>query len=508
MELRRYWAVLLAVVLALGALLAPAHVARAVGADRDVDAYLRERMVATKAPGLAYAIVDRRRIEHVGTMGRGGDGAPVTARTPFLWGSVAKPMTATAVMTLVEDGRVDLDRPVRSYLPDFTLGDRTAAARITVRDLLTHASGIPEVTDATDRFEQRRDPYRSAVAELADTTPLSPDGQHVYSSANYLLLGAVVEAVTGRPYAAYLREAVLDPLRMTGAVTTPAEAARLPGGHGYVYGRPAPAAPRFDPAGPSYGYVGGTVVDLAHFAVAHLNDGDFGGTKLLRPASVREMHTGAARISDTHRYGLGWRDDDRNADLGTRTIWHGGASPGYQATIVLLPDAGRALVVMQNVYGYFQDSELVASALGAARILAGGLPRDEAGSTLYPGLLTGLTAVAAAVTSATGWAVFRLLRPAARPVRRRRTALATGAWTLLGLGVAYGAWIAVPDAFGADPRLIRLYAPDLGWLLAAIATGGFALAAVRLGCGLRLSTRRYVDGPAPTREERARPRNP
>ncbi|NGN65626.1 beta-lactamase family protein [Streptomyces sp. A7024] len=484
---RGYGAVLLAVVLALCAVVIPAPAAHAGGAEQEMDAYLRERMSDAKAPGMAYAIVDRREVEHIGTMGKDGDGDPVTARTPFLWGSVAKPVTATAVMKLVEDGKVDLDRPVRAYLPDFTLEDRAAAARITVRHLLQQTSGLPEVTDATDRFEHRRDPYRSAVAKLADVSPLAePGAKHIYASANYLLLGAVVEAVTGRPFAAYLRTSVLDPLHMTGAITTRAQAARLPDGHGYVYGQPAAMSPRFDETGPSYGYLGGTVKDLAHFAMAHLDNGSFRGTQVLEPGSARTMHTGTVRIQDTHHYGLGWRDDDRNADLGTRTIWHGGAAPGYQATVVLLPEKDRALVVMQNIYGYFQAEQHVSTALGAARILAGGRPGGgESEDPMYQGLLAGLTAVAVAVTAATGWAAFRLVRPSARPVRWRRTVPATMAWVLAGLGLAYGAWFAVPESLGGSRQLIRLFTPDIGWLLAAVAIGGLALAATRLGCGLR-----------------------
>ncbi|MEW2390012.1 serine hydrolase domain-containing protein [Streptomyces venezuelae] len=513
MRSRGYGAVLLAAVLALCTVLTPTAAATTVtattartglgasglgrGALADADTYLRRQTAEMKAPGMAYAIVDRRRIAHIGTMGHDGDGEPVTARTPFLWGSVAKPVTATAVMTLVEDGRIDLDRPVRAYLPDFTLADRDTSARITVRHLLLQTSGLPEVTDSTDRFGHRPDPYRSAVAELADVTPLDEPGvRHVYSSANYLLLGAVVEATTGRSFVSYLRESVLDPLDMTGAITTPAQAARLPDGHSYVYGRPVATAPRFDQTGPSYGYLGGTVEDLAHFAMAHLNNGTYRDVRLLKPASVREMHTGTARIRATHHYGLGWRDDDRNADLGTATLWHGGAAPGYQATIVLLPGTDRALVVMQNVYGYFQASQLVATALGAARILAGGEPETEAADPMYLTLLVSLTAVAALVTAATGWGAFRLLRPARRPVSRRRTWSTTAAWTLLGLALAYGAWFAAPDALGGSQRLIRLYAPDLGWLLAAITAGGLALAAVRLGCGLRAGP---AYGPRPPR---------
>ncbi|WP_419992508.1 serine hydrolase domain-containing protein [Streptomyces boninensis] len=484
MRSRGYGAVLIAVVLALcGALLAPSAAVAAAG-EREVDAYLRQRMAEAKTPGMAYAIVDRRKIEHIGTMGHDGDGAPVTARTPFLWGSVAKPVTATAVMTLVEDGKVDLDRPVRAYLPDFTLKDRATAARITVRHLLQQTSGLPEVTDATDRFEHRRDPYRSAVAELADVEPAAEPGEkHIYASANYLLLGAIVEEVTGRPYATYLRESVLGPLGMKSAIATPGQAARLPDGHSYAYGQPISVAPHFDQTGPSYGYLGGTVEDLARFAMAHLDEGR--GARILKPASVREMHTGTVRIQDTHHYGLGWRDDKRNADLGARTVWHGGAAPGYQAMVVLLPDKDRAVVLTQNIYGYFQENEFVSAGLGAARILAGGQPKDQGEDPLYATLLAALTAIAVAVTVATGWAAFRTLRPAPRPVRRLRTAVATAAWAVLGLGLAYAAWFAVPESLGGSRRLIRLFTPDLGWLLTGIAIGGLALAATRLGCGLR-----------------------
>ncbi|WP_024874961.1 serine hydrolase domain-containing protein [Saccharomonospora piscinae] len=456
-----------------------------------VDAYLSERRAATNTPGLAYAVVTSDSVERLGAHGHDGNGGVVTATTPFLWGSVSKPVTATAVMTLVEDGAMALDEPVRTYLPSFTLADPDAAARITVRHLLTHTSGIPEHTSATDRVEDDGAPYAEAVAELAHIQPMSaPGAKHQYSSANYLLLGAAVEEVSGSSFAGYLHDAVLDPLGMTGAITTAEQAhSRLPGGHGYVFGHPVGVSPGYAPAGPSYGYLGGTVEDLAHFAMAQLADGH-DSARTLDPESAELMHTGAVRVGGTQRYGLGWRDDTRNDDLGTSTVWHGGAVPGYQATIALLPEADRAVVVLQNAYGIFQDAELLGTGLGAARILAGGRAEPASGDATYAALLGTLTAALAAAVAVTGWALFRIRKPGPR-AEHRRVLLGTAGWTLGGLALAGVAWFAVPSLFGVSLARIRLWAPDIVWLLTALAVTGLVLAVARLVSGIaRLTTRR------------------
>lgn len=396
-----------ALVLLLLAALAPLP-AHARSATSQVDAYLRERARATDTPGLAYAIVGPGGTERTGAFGHDGDGGPVTPRTPFLWGSIAKPVTATAVMTLAESGAVGLDEPVRTYLPRFTLADPGAAARITVRHLLQQTSGIPEHTGVTDRFGDRDDPYGQAVADLADTEPRSAPGErHGYSSANYLLLGALVEAVTGRPYEAYLRDHVLGPLDMRGAVTTPRRARAVPRGHSYFFGQVVAADTHYDPAGASYGYLGGTVRDLARFAAAHLGGGTYDGERVLSPASVAQLHRGTADSGGTQRYGLGWRDDTRNDDLGTRTVWHTGGAPGYHAMVVLLPGADRAVVVLQNAYGYFQAADLNAAGFGAARILAGGDPEQPPGDAPYTAFLAALAAVLTLTTAATAWTARR-----------------------------------------------------------------------------------------------------
>lgn len=459
-----------------------------------VDSYLAERLEANGVPGAAYAIVTPDGIEHTTVWGEDGDGAPVTESTPFLWGSVAKPVTATAVMTLVEDGAVDLDEPVTTYLPDFRLADEERSARITVRHLLEQSSGIPEGTGITDRYDERESPYGDAVADLADAEPLAdPGAAFEYASANYLVLGAVVEAVSGEPYERYLREAVLEPLGMDGAVATAEDAENLTGGHTYVFGRTTPVEARFDPAGPSYGYLGGTVEDLARFAMAHLN----GGAPVLETASVEQTHTGSAEVSDTISYGLGWRVDSRNEDLGTSTVWHTGGTPGYSAGVILLPELDRALVMNQNAYGYFQDDALIGAMLNASRILAGGEAAEPEGDRLYPSLLGLLIALTAAAVTVVALTLRQIRRGPRRPAPRRRTAAGMAAWTVGGLAVAYVAGVSVPS-MAPSRAVLLLIAPDVGWGLFAVAFGALAVVAVRLWWGaLRLRDPRSGDRPVP-----------
>ncbi|MCD0442815.1 beta-lactamase family protein [Glycomyces sp. A-F 0318] len=446
------------------------------GSHHRIERYLEERFEATGVPGAAYAIIDLDGDTHAAAWGETGDGDPVGLDTPFLWGSVAKPVTATAAMTLVEDGLLDLDEPVTTYLPDFTLADEDRSDRITVRHLLEQTSGIPEGTGVTDDYGHREDPYGEAVADLADVEPLAEPGEAFeYASANYVVAGAVIEAVAGVPYEEYLRAAVLDPLGMDGVVATEDAAAEVPRGHAVVFGRSWPITTGFDPTGPSYGYLGGTVTDLQRFAEAMLDEDRLNG--VLTPESVALMHTGAAEVGDTVDYGLGWRVDERNDDLGTNTVWHTGGTPGFSAGVILLPELDRAVVVAQNRYGYLQDGELIGTMLGAARMLAGGEPAEHGPDPLYPSLLTGLCLLTAA-------AVFMIVRTLRRLGRARKATPAkaiTGAacWTVAALAVAYVSFFFVPGMAPSWAAYVGI-APDVAWLLVALGVAGLLLAAVRI----------------------------
>jgi CubicO group peptidase (beta-lactamase class C family) len=467
------------VTLALTTGIAPLPQAPATGVA-DIDAYIESRLQQTNVPGAAWAVVTADGIEHQAAWGVDGDGAPVTESTPFLWGSVAKPVTATAVMTLVEDGRIDLDEPAHAYLPDFTLADPAHAEQVTVRHLLKQTSGIPEGTGVTDRFDPASDPYGEALAELAEAEPFAEPGtEFQYASANYLVLGALVEAVSGMAYADYLREVVWDPLGMDTTVADAEAAAKVSDGHTFVFGQPVAIDAPFDPTGPSYGYLGGSVADLGAFAAANLP----GGKGAIGPDSMALMQTPAAAMNEQIDYGLGWKIDDRNADLGTTTVWHTGGAPGYSAAVILLPELGRAVVIAQNAYGHFQDGALAGTALGAARVAAGGEGYELETDWLYPAVLATIAALLL-LCVVLAIRTIRRIRGGVISAANRPSSVRAGmaGWAVAGTAVAYAAAIAIP-AMAPSRTLYLLMAPDLAWGLYALAFVALALSAVRLWHG-------------------------
>lgn len=318
------------------------------GVPAQMDDFVRAQMAAVGIPGVAYAISGPTDILHTSFLGTDGAGKPVTLETLFLWGSLAKPVAATLAMTLVESGELQLDAPVITYLPAFRLRDEAASNEITIRHLLNQTSGIPTSMALTDHFAADRQ-AADVLPALADVAAVSaPGAEHYYSSTNYLLLTAVIEAVTGQSYVDLLTQRLLDRLDMPTAITTPAQAeAQLPPGHRFVFGQPLPFTTPYDPAGVGYGYLGGTLADAVAFAQANL-----GSRPAVLSAEQRAvMFQGDVVTSGEHRYGLGWRRwplAEFVPDSADEMIWHGGVAPGYQATLILLPARAQTIIVLQN----------------------------------------------------------------------------------------------------------------------------------------------------------------
>lgn len=469
----------------------PSATSRPIATDRydRAAAYLRQHMARARIPGLAVAVVQGDRVTRQWTWGVTGDGAPVDARTPFLLGSVSKPVTALAVLQLAESGRVDLDAPVRRYLPWLRLADDSAAQRITVRQLLTHSSGLPGIATRglTDRFDNAPDALTRAVRDLAAVRPIAaPGAGHEYSDANYLVLAALVEAVTGRTFGAYLRRNVLDPLEMTGTATTAdeARAVGLPAGHRYVLGRPHRFESPFDTSGVPYGYLTSSLDGLTHFAIAQLNGGRYRTATLLSPTGVALAQRGQVEVRPGHRYGLGWRDSTL-ADSDVRLVWHAGATPGYFSHLVLAPESGLGVVLLANVYSPARDDALAAAAFNVVRILLGGDPVPAPGHALFTGTLAGLLAVAGVLLVALVVSLARMplrVRAAARG-GRRRLLLGTAGWVAGSALLAVAAGYTLPAAFdGAGLPQVLLWTPDLGWTIVAVVALAAALALARIGC--------------------------
>ena len=195
----------------------------------EVEDYLFRRLRELRVPGAALVVVEGDEIAHFAGFGkvrRGGE-APGLA-TPFVIESLTKSFTALAVMQLAEAGKVDLDAPVRRYLPWFDMADPVAAARITVRHLVNQTSGLSQflgmipLVDLETPWADARKVHEQA---LADFTPSRPPGEaYEYSNMNFNLLGLIIEAVTGESYGAYIKNNVFAPLGMNHSYTSRAEA--------------------------------------------------------------------------------------------------------------------------------------------------------------------------------------------------------------------------------------------------------------------------------------------
>ena len=267
------------------------------------------------------------------------DDAAASTVTVFRTASIAKPITAAAVMLLVERGKLDLDADVRAYVPEFP----EKSSRVTLRHLLGHLGGIRWYRDDTETNSTRR--YRDlldALSAFADD-PLvhEPGTKYLYSSYGFVLAGLAAERASGLPFADFLRESVFTPLRMTATRLDDAQALIRNRARGYYIGGDGVTrnAPYLDTSGrwPGGGLVT-TAEDLVNFAT--------GLPQLLRPASLRLMWTPqTTRDGASTGYGLGWGIAPFD---GHRHVIHGGGQSGFTSVLRYLPDDRIALTILIN----------------------------------------------------------------------------------------------------------------------------------------------------------------
>ncbi len=334
---------------------APALRADIVVAQGDVDGawnvlgdYIRAQLRQTGVVGVSIAVVDG---DAVRTAGFGLDdreaGKAATSQTLFRAGSVTKSITATAVMTLVEKGLVDLDRPVQAYVPEFAIRSRfPGAGPITVRHLLDHHGGLPQ-NRVKGAMNPRPPRFSSVLDDLRDDYVSNPpDTLYQYSNLGYDVLGCVIERVSGKPFEDYVRHAVLEPAGMT---RSGFEATNV--GKSYERGQTFPDWPiREVPAG-------GLVTDaddLGRYMRVTLRQGTApaeGGRPILSPRTYGEMwrpQNEQVALDLDMRLGLGWMFRGADYPGAGRLVRHSGVVGRYRAELELLPDQNLGVAVLCN----------------------------------------------------------------------------------------------------------------------------------------------------------------
>ena len=277
---------------------------------------------------------------------------PVDEETFFQFGSTGKTYTATAIMRLVEQGRIDLDAPVRRYVPELKLNDEQTAATVTVLNLLNHTAGWEgDLLDDTGDGDDALARYVERMATLQQTRP--PGVGVSYNNASLSLAGRVIEKVTGTTYEKALKELVLDPAGLTQTLFFPNEimTRRFVVGHSrhddgsITVSRPW-ALPR---SGNPAGGMSATARDQIAWARFHLGDGTApDGTRLLEEKTLRRMQEPTADMVGSALgdwVGISWLLRDVE---GVRTVGHGGTTLGQYSEFVMVPERGFALISMTN----------------------------------------------------------------------------------------------------------------------------------------------------------------
>ncbi|MDX2700864.1 serine hydrolase domain-containing protein, partial [Streptomyces ipomoeae] len=311
-----------------------------------IDRFVRDYLEQTRLPGAVVAVTSGDRVVHTAGYGRTASGEAMTARTRVPVASLSKAMTALAVMRLVEAGKVDLDRPVHHYLPEFTMADRRARD-ITVRQVLTQTSGM---ADAAYPDLTRPQPHtlKEAVAAMRGAhLDTAPGTRHRYHNPNYFVAARLVEVVGGRPFAEQLSTELFEPLGMTDTESVDMTTRMPDGARGYVraygttFSRPHP---RWFAAG-SHGVVT-TAEDLARWLIVQNNGGvSATGRRIVTARTIELTHTPPKATKDTE-YAMGWSADRQ--DDGRPEIQHTGQLLTHNSMATLLPDSRVGIAVVTN----------------------------------------------------------------------------------------------------------------------------------------------------------------
>lgn len=326
---------------------------------RELHVRLEEVIARHDVPGASVAVLADG---EVATAAAGvlnlDTGVAATEDSLFQIGSITKPYTATLVMQLVDEGRVDLDAPAAAYLPELKLADPTLTETVTVRHLLTHTSGIsgdhfPDLGRGDDVVAR----YVASCADIGETHPLGATMS--YCNSGFVIAGRIVEQLTGTSWDQALAERLLAPLGVGHTFTLLEDVLRFRAAMGHLEqdGRLQPASqwglPRS--CGPA-GLICASAADVIAFARMHLDGGRAAdGGQVLSPESVAAMQEPQVATPDPYimgsHFGLAWMLYDWG---GGRVYGHDGGTIGQVAFLRIVPDANVAIALLTNG-GHAQD---------------------------------------------------------------------------------------------------------------------------------------------------------
>ncbi len=320
--------------------------------EKSLSGYAKERAdkKLKKLTGVSISLVDESGVIWAYTNGFASkeEKKLLTNNTAMRVGSISKVFTAMAVMQLVEQGKLDLDKPYKDYINAFSINSHHPSGPITIRHLLTHRSGLQkdflkDITKSSETMSYRELPQLLSQSFLID----SPGERFSYSNVGFTLLGILVEKVSKEDFAEYINNHILNPLKMDNSsflldARIESEVAKghgvpsIPAEKGYEYMRDIPA-----------GALNSSNSDMASFMISLLNDGG----DVLKPGTLEKMfkRQTTSPIDGFTKMGLGVFVDDFGGKFeNVHAISHAGDLAGHHAIMVLIPDQNLGVAIMTN----------------------------------------------------------------------------------------------------------------------------------------------------------------
>ena len=310
-------------------------------------------MAEQNVPGLAVAVVDDARVLWVEGFGFTDDDhkVPITPSTIFSVQSISKNFTAAAVLLAVQDGLLDLDAPITTYVPDFTVHsifEEHPERKITLRMLLSHTAGFTHESPIGNNMDLGPVAFEDHIKSISDTWLRFPVGTgYAYSNLGISLAGYILQKVSGVPFEKYVEEKLLDPIGMLDS-SFDMEQIRVNPNRAIGHSWPFPKVQLDVPLVPEGGLYT-SASDMAKYIQFHLNRGSVHGQALLDPTLLDEMYTVPTPAQGSREgYALGVERHTWNKNRSVILFAHGGGGFGFQARVWWAPELKIGIAVLTN----------------------------------------------------------------------------------------------------------------------------------------------------------------
>lgn len=433
------------------------HISAEQNMEEKLDNYIEDYLEEYQVPGTAVTLVNNGEIFYSKSWGVTGETEQkVTSATPFTIGSISKSLTGLAVMRLVEEGAFSLEDPVQQYLPWFTLKDQEAAASITIKQLLTQTSGFSTYSglELSERGANDEQTIKESTASLSNVKLSATPGElYQYSNANFLILGSLIEEVTGQSYAEYMEQEVFLPLGMKDAAADKDIAYDKGYAAGYQswFGIPRKTVTAYDNSGAPYGYITASAEDMVKF-ISFLHSPE--SFNLLTDASLKQYISPFVQTGANRYYGLGIRIS--NPESAEKMLWHSGSTPDSHSEVFYLPETGWGGVILTNKNHILEEAALLVLKQGIIQIINGQEPVEVPNhKPVVQWIVTGVIFLLFAV-----W-LGLLRKMKSGKVRKRKSWQITGIVMLIASAAVI---LLLINSTGSPWHIIHAFAPDVALL--------------------------------------------